>query len=148
MQPYTPYLPTSTPVPVHHATITPTNLPQVNDAFSKVERDLNCLNDTLSHPHTINNPTSYQRAVNITSKIEELTSAVGSLRQKMKSYEKNSHNSPDNRRYKVSPSSLKHLTKNVMYNSSIVSPTFRQPYVKPENPYLKKKKLGLTSPKK
>ena len=107
----------------------------MNVAFSRVERDLNDLNSTLSHPHTINNPTSYQHACNISAKIEEMSSAVGSLRQKMKSYESGIYNSPENRRFKPSPSSLKHITKNVMYDPNIVSPTFRAPFVVPENPY-------------
>ena len=120
----------------------------MNVAFSRVERDLNDLNSTLSHPHTMNNPTSYQHACNISAKIEEMSSAVGSLRQKMKSYESGIYNSPENRRYKPSPSSLKHITKNVMYDPNIVSPTLRAPFVVPENPYKKKKTSAFPPPKK
>ena len=120
----------------------------MNDAFSQVERDIEDLNSTLSHPHTINNAASYQRACNISAKIEELSSVVGSLRQKMISYERGNHNSPENLCYKSSPSSLKHLTKNVMYDANIVSPTFKPPLVCPKNPYLKKKKVNFSPPKK
>ena len=80
--------------------------------------------------------------------MEELSSVVGSLFQKMISYERGNYNSPENLRYKPSPSSLKHITKNVMYDPNIVSPTFRPPLVRPKNPYLKKKKVIFSPPKK
>ena len=55
--PYYPYLHSTVHHPHHLSSVpTSTSLPQVNDAFSRVERDLKNLNDTLSHPYTVNDP--------------------------------------------------------------------------------------------
>ena len=87
------------PLPIHqyHPPV-PMN---VNDALSKVENDLNQLTYSLHHPHTLNHPTTYNRACNITAKVESLTSMVDSLKRKMTSYE----NSPSRagKNLKLSP---------------------------------------------
>ena len=143
--PYFPYLPTAVHHPHHLSNAsTSASLPQVNDAFSRVERDLKNLNDTFSHPYTVNDPTSYHRAVNISSKVDQLTSMVGSLREKLTSYEKCRIASPDARHYKNLPNSsrpiIKPPSKNVKIAPNIVSPSLRPPFVPPPNSYIKNKK--------
>ena len=69
--PYHPYLPTpstqaSVPHPSFHLAV-PTN---ISDALTRVEHDLRNLNNALSHPHTINHPTSYNCAREFTNQVQ------------------------------------------------------------------------------
>ena len=140
--PYLPNLPPNHPATVHHP-IAPTSLPHVNDAFGRVERNLSVLNNTLSHPHTLNNASSYHRAVNISNQVENLTSMVGSLKKKIQSFENSKSFHSENVRYKISPTACKpgnNKHNMTTYNppTSIISPP--TPRIKVTNPYLKKKK--------
>ena len=120
---YVPHLaplnPTAPPVP-----ITPTSLPHVNEALSRVERDIQGLHNSLSHPHTLNNEHSYQRSVQISKQVENLTSMVGTLKEKMKCYEKN--------RYTATPTVRSPL---ISHDNMIQRGNLNRP----ANPYLKKK---------
>ena len=69
--PYVPSFHHTVPSTQHHPTVS-TQLPNVNEALSKVENDLQSLNDTLSHPHTINDPISFIRASQISSQVQKL----------------------------------------------------------------------------
>ena len=69
--PYVPSFHHTVPSTQHHPTVS-TQLPNVNEALSKVENDLQSLNDTLSHPHTINDPISFIRASQISSQVQQL----------------------------------------------------------------------------
>ena len=98
--------------------------------MSRVERDIKNLHTTLSHPHTLNNESSFNRTMNISNQVENLTSMVGTLKQKMTSFE--------NRRYFTTPQHPKNPTA----TTNVFSPPLQR--VRPVNPYLRKK----VSPKK
>ena len=89
--PYHPVISTSTtqasaPHPTFHTPV-PTN---VCDALSRVEHNLRNLNNALSHPHTLNHPSSYTRARELTNQVDNLTSAAYNLKRKLSSFENSS----------------------------------------------------------
>ena len=136
--PYHPYIPTpSTHASVAHPSIHPAVPTNVTDALTRVEHDLRNLNTALSHPHTINHPTSYNR---ITNQVQNLTCIASDLKRKMTSYE----NSPARTGNKFSVSPIlrqpSNSPKNVRFQSSVISPPTENRYSTVRNPYLKKKK--------
>ena len=147
--PYLPHLPPSTPTSLPYSIHHTTPLPNVNDALSRVEHDLKNLTYSLSHPHTLNNPTSYNRTRDITTQIENLSSIVGTLKQKMTTYE-NSPNTISNRPLHVSPiprqQPAMQSPKNVRFSHNIISPPLQRR--KPANPYIKKRSSSSNLQKK
>jgi len=125
--PYVPSFHHTVPSTQHHPTVS-TQLPNVNEALSKVENDLQSLNDTLSHPHTINDPISFIRASQISSQVQQLNKKM-SVVKKQPQVPPSSMFSPRSR-------TVIQRTKNVSFSPNLVSPpSIRPNYTKPTNPY-------------
>ena len=129
--PYLPLFHHTVPSTQQHSTVS-SHLPNVSEALSKVENDLQNLNDTLSHPHTINDPISFIRASQISSQVQNLNKKM-SVIKKHPQVPPSSMFSPSNRR--SCPPAI-HPTNNVSFSPNLVSPpNIRPQFTKPTNPY-------------
>ena len=147
--PYHPSIPTpSTQASVPHPSFHPAVPANVSAALSRVEHDLRNLNNAISHPHTINHPTCYNRARDLTNQVHNLTSIASDLKRKMASYK----NSPvrTGNQFNVSPilRQPSNSPNNGRFQSSVISPPAVKRYSSVPNPYLKKKNnLSVKFPK-
>ena len=136
--PYHPYLPTpSTHASVAHPSFHPAVPTNVTDALTRVEHDFRNLNKALSHPHTINHPTSYNR---ITNQVQNLTSIASDLKRKMTSYKNSTYRTGNQSTVTPILRQPSNSPKNARFPSSVISPPPVIRYSSVPNPYLKKKK--------